>query len=221
MGGPSVPARQSTLDSMRNTAGLLNANSNDTFQSASLVDKLDRKLRKKLKKLFIGPHSYAMICIAAALVLMAAVQIVAVAWWPECEAGKQCHYTRKSQAEMFHDIAYEQVPALKAHAESTADFSELGRDAGAVDDRDCVGPWMTQLRAAVPTTTEPALIREVLVAMRLDTAFGRAAVGNLIDTPIDFSATLDQVAACAASNLPLRAVMCSWLEIWQELVTSG
>ena len=62
---------------------------------------------------------------------MAAVQIVAVAWWPECEAGKQCHYTRKSQAEMFHDIAYEQVPALKAHAESTADFSELGRDAGA------------------------------------------------------------------------------------------
>ena len=207
-----VPARQSTLDSMRNTAGLLNANSNDSFHSASLVDKLDRKLRKKLKKLFIGPHSYAMICIAAALVLMAAVQIVAVAWWPECEAGKTCHYTRKSQAEMFHDIAYEQVPALKAHAESTADFSELGRDAGAVDDRDCVGPWMAKLRAAVPTTTEPALIREVLVAMRLDTAFGHAAVGNLIETPIDFSATLDQVAACAESNLPLRAVMCSWLD---------
>ena len=35
------PARQSTLDSMRNTAGLLNANSNDSFHSASLVDKLD------------------------------------------------------------------------------------------------------------------------------------------------------------------------------------
>ena len=31
---------------MRNTAGLLNANSNDSFHSASLVDKLDRKLAK-------------------------------------------------------------------------------------------------------------------------------------------------------------------------------
>ena len=58
------------------------------------------------------------------------------------------------------------VPPLKKHAKK-ADFSELGCEAFEPDTRDCITPWIDTLRLHVGSTTQPAIIREIMDYLRL------------------------------------------------------
>eukprot|EP00966_Prymnesium_polylepis_P268458 6202154-Prymnesium_polylepis.2 len=94
---------------------------------------------------------------------------------------------------MFADIIHARVPPLKKHAKKV-DFSTLGNEAHeAQQARDCVKPWMDTLRANVGSSSQPALVREIMGYLRLsNVTSARDAIGSLWSQPVDFTTTLDE-----------------------------
>ena len=119
---------------------------------------------------------------------------------------------------MFSDIIDSCVPPLKKFAESS-DFSPFGSRLSTSDssgpERDCVGPWMDVLRTHVGSTSQPAIVQELMGYLRLTKmASAQEAVGSLLIVPQPIGTDLDTVENCyrelhaqqrASACCPVRA----------------